>query len=435
MCAYRSPTAGYTFYGSNATSYWGFDGTQYVNNGAQINVGTVLSSGSISSISSTAKLLIAADPGGQNYIESGNAAFNGSVPLNICGYNASQGTTLILNMASTVATGSMAVNSAGIGYATAALSVPNGDIYTARNNNTGALFLGNSGAHYLYFDGSQYIFSASQLTVANAGIVAAGNITGTSFTANGGGIVFNAPSATTGYCYASIGNNLSSLIWGVGSNTGNGGLFYGGLPYYGVIGTSLNYGFQIATNNTVRFTIDNVGNTTHTGTTHTYSGSAFYYGATTIRGNVNGWGGLQFQDTAANNLGCLMVQAGVGGGIMGFYNAPSTGWMFQVSQAGAGTFSSTCTATGFYVASSRALKQDIHPIDFDALKAITQTDIVYYRYKDGPDQDVKLGFIAEDTPAELVGTEPRFDTNRVLAASLHAIKQLSQRLDTLERKD
>jgi hypothetical protein len=129
-----------------------------------------------------------------------------------------------------------------------------------------------------------------------------------------------------------------------------------------------------------------------------------------------------------------MFQAGAGGGGMGFYNASNTNWPFQISQAGVGIFLSTCTATAFYVASSRALKQDIHPIDFDALKAITQTDIVSFRYKDGPDQDVKLGFIAEDTPAELVGIEPRFDTNRVLSVALAAIKQLAARLALLENK-
>jgi hypothetical protein len=211
-------------------------------------------------------------------------------------------------------------------------------------------------------------------------------------------------------------------------------LFYGGLPYYGVIGTSLNYGFQIATNNTVRFTIDNAGNTTYTGLTQNYSGSVSLYGATTIRGQTNTWGGLHFQDTAGNNLGTLMFQTGAGGGQMGFYNAANTNWPFQVSQAGVTTCLSTCTATAFYVASSRALKKNIIPLRFDALKAIAQTEIVHYQYKDGPDQDEKLGFIAEDTPTELVGTEPRFDTNRVLSVALAAIKQLEARLALLENK-
>jgi hypothetical protein len=313
---------------------------------------------------------------------------------------------------------------------TAALQVPNGDIYTARNNNTGVIFLGNSGAHYLYFDGSNYQLPQGALVVGNGGVTAGGVITGSAFTANGGGIVFNAPSATTGYCYASIGNNLSSLILGVGSNTGNGGLFYGGLPYYGVIGTSLNYGFQIATNNTVRMTIDNVGQTTFTGVIKGMSPSA--YGALSVVGEKNAWGGISFfTDFGGTLMGTLMVNSSN----VGFYNATDNGFVTYWDTAG-GIMHNTgaINATAFYVTSSREKKKDIQPIGFDALKAITQTAIVSFRYKDGPDQDEKLGFIAEDTPTELVGIEPRFDTNRVLSVALAAIKQLEARLALLENK-
>jgi hypothetical protein len=67
--------------------------------------GTITAGGIINSTSATAKCLLAADAGGQNYLESGNLAFTANAIMNITGYNAGQGSTLNLNYATTVATG------------------------------------------------------------------------------------------------------------------------------------------------------------------------------------------------------------------------------------------------------------------------------------------------------------------------------------------
>jgi hypothetical protein len=42
----------------------------------------------------------------------------------------------------------------------------NGDLYSARNATTGAIFLGSNGTHYLYFDGTRYQLPSAPLGVA-----------------------------------------------------------------------------------------------------------------------------------------------------------------------------------------------------------------------------------------------------------------------------
>ena len=72
---------------------------------------------------------------------------------NISFATSSSGTSLVNS--ATLSSTQFVVSGAGTGGANSALSVPAGDIYTARANSTGVIYLGNSGA-YVYFDGTNY---------------------------------------------------------------------------------------------------------------------------------------------------------------------------------------------------------------------------------------------------------------------------------------
>jgi hypothetical protein len=99
--------------------------------------------------------------------------------------------------------------------------------------------------------------------------------------------------------------------------------------------------------------------------------------------------------------------------------------------ATSGSFSSSITATNFTKSSLRALKTDIAPLSMDALDALKRTDLVTYRYKNGAEQH--LGFLADEVPTELSPTHQDFDLAHVLTVALQAIKQLTSKVERLER--
>ena len=73
-------------------------------------------------------------------------------------------------------------------------------------------------------------------------------------------------------------------------------------------------------------------------------GSLASYGAFTITGTKNGYGGLNFRDSSNNNLGSLLVSQTYSG----FYNAADNNWRFSVDDSGNGVFPGTVNATAVY---------------------------------------------------------------------------------------
>ncbi len=59
-------------------------------------------------------------------------------------------------------------------------------------------------------------------------------------------------------------------------------------------------------------------------------GSTGDYGAATIRGTKNGWGGANFRDSSNNNLGTLMMHSSYSG----FYNASQNNWRWYATEGG-----------------------------------------------------------------------------------------------------
>lgn len=73
-------------------------------------------------------------------------------------------------------------------------------------------------------------------------------------------------------------------------------------------------------------------------------GSLAAYGALTVTGTKNGYGGLNFRDASNNSLGTLLMSQTYSG----FYNAADSNWRFSVDDAGNGVFPGTVNATAVY---------------------------------------------------------------------------------------
>jgi hypothetical protein len=91
-------------------------------------------------------------------------------------------------------------------------------------------------------------------------------------------------------------------------------------------------------------------------------------------------------------------------------------------------------ATGFYQASSRALKTNINPFTKSALDIIRDVTVVSFNYK----TDIinkHVGFIAEDTPEELSTRHKNvMDSNNTIGVLLKAVQELEARIKQLESK-
>jgi len=82
------------------------------------------------------------------------------------------------------------------------------------------------------------------------------------------------------------------------------------------IGTETNAPFYFVTNNTERMRIDSSGRLG-------FPGAQSTYGAVTVYGTKNGWGGINFNSTAGTNIGTLMITDGFGG----FFNSADNAWL------------------------------------------------------------------------------------------------------------
>jgi hypothetical protein len=90
----------------------------------------------------------------------------------------------------------------------------------------------------------------------------------------------------------------------------------------------------------------------------------------------------------------------------------------------------------FYDPSLRELKKDIQPFVKSAMDILNATDIVNYKLDSGAHDDVTLiGFIAEDTPAELATEQhDKMSNGSTLGVVLKAIQELDNRIIALQNK-
>jgi len=90
----------------------------------------------------------------------------------------------------------------------------------------------------------------------------------------------------------------------------------------------------------------------------------------------------------------------------------------------------------FYNPSLRELKKDIQPFVKSAMDILNRTEIVSYKLDSGVHDDVTLiGFIAENTPAELATEQhDKMDNTNTLSVILKAIQEIDDRIIALQNK-
>jgi hypothetical protein len=85
-----------------------------------------------------------------------------------------------------------------------------------------------------------------------------------------------------------------------------------------------------------------VGSLGVSGNTINVSGAESTYGAVTVRGVKNTYSGINFRDSAGNNLSTLMMNAGYSG----FYNVADNGWRWYIDNVGNSYQNGYVTAPG-----------------------------------------------------------------------------------------
>jgi len=140
ICEPGSGGGGFNWQQSNATN--GRTTTMSLSGGGNLNVtgsltvGGTLTSNIVVSDNSTSMLKLISS-GGINYIESGNNGFTGNAALSLTGPYAAQGSTLNINFANTVSTGTLTATSftgAGTGLTGTASSLIAGGVATAASS-------------------------------------------------------------------------------------------------------------------------------------------------------------------------------------------------------------------------------------------------------------------------------------------------------------
>lgn len=90
---------------------------------------------------------------------------------------------------------------------------------------------------------------------------------------------------------------------------------------------------------------------------------------------------------------------------------------------------------GFYVSSSRTVKENIKPTTINGEDMVNSVDVVDFTYKTDEHHNPKIGFIAEDTdPLLSTPEQKRMDFSNCIGVMMKAIQELSAKVRTLTDK-
>ena len=93
------------------------------------------------------------------------------------------------------------------------------------------------------------------------------------------------------------------------------------------------------------------------------------------------------------------------------------------------------TAQNLYNTSTIKAKNVIGPTEINAIDLINGVDIVDFTFKDDPEENVKTGFIAEDTDPILSSKDQdKMDIYNCIGILLKAVQELDTRVKELEDK-
>lgn len=145
---------------------------------------------------------------------------------------------------------------------------------------------------------------------------------------------------------------------------------------------------------------------------HIHPNDLSSYGGTALRGSRNGWRGIHFHDGGGTPH--LMFDGGGNGGIYHesagrwamYYSYGNNSWGFGSSSTSSShriyiadnSFIANMYANGFYYASDRKLKENIHTID-NALETIGKLRGVSYNKIADPEKKKEIGVIAQEVQA------------------------------------
>ena len=97
--------------------------------------------------------------------------------------------------------------------------------------------------------------------------------------------------------------------------------------------------------------------------------------------------------------------------------------------------SGTISAAAFNVSSTRAIKDNIHPLTCNATEILGAIPVYTYTLKSDPRKDYHTGLMVEDTPTCFVNPDASgIDVYALVAYLVKANQELSARIETLERK-
>jgi hypothetical protein len=283
--------------------------------------------------------------------------------------------------------------------------------------------------------------SGSYTGITGTGALAAGSLA-TGFTA------VSAPLGGTGQTSYAVGdlvyaNTTTSLAKLADVAVGN-ALISGGVaaaPSYGKIGLATHVSGTLPTAN------GGTGNTSNTatnlsggtvsattiamsGTTFTASGgSTTTYGAVTVRGEKNGWSGLNFKDTAGTNCNTLMARSSDGYG--GIFAKADASWIIQWD--GSGNVTATANVTAYSDERKKKNWRDLQP-DF-----VEQLATVKHGIYDRIDEEITQVGVSAQALRPIMEHAVLEDENGNLSvaygnAALVACVKLAQRVVALEAK-
>lgn len=93
-------------------------------------------------------------------------------------------------------------------------------------------------------------------------------------------------------------------------------------------------------------------------------------------------------------------------------------------------------ATAFELSSTRELKTDIAPLEFDALEAVQDAPSYEWRYRPEYSEDfrMRVGPLLEDMPSIAHASMTTLDSNTVVGILWEAVRTLSRRAEYLEER-
>ena len=239
----------------------------------------------------------------------------------------------------------------------------------------------------------------SRLSGSYTGVTGVGTLTAGTWNATAIGAVYGGTGLTSyavgDLLYANTTTSLAKLAdVAVGNALISGGV--NAAPSYGKIGLAThvdgtlpvaNGGTGNATNTATNLSGGTVSATTiaMSGTTFTASGgSSATYGAVTVRGEKNGWAGINFKDTAGTNCNTLMARSSDGYG--GIYNKADNAWLIQWD--GSGNVTATANVTAY---SDERVKKNWRDLQPDFIEQLAKVKHGIYDRTDQESTQVGVG--------------------------------------------